>query len=64
MAIIPQLSLFSWNEIEELGDLERLHLVIEYMPDEEQLREILPEFGKHLAIDSKAILSFAKRQLK
>lgn len=153
MAIIPQLSLFSWKEIEELGDLERLRLVIEYMPDEElmrlleekrgkgrddypvramwnsvlagivfqhdnveklrrelgrngqlremcgfkgkavppawvytrflkkivkhadevdkifdrlveQLREILPEFGKHLAIDSKAISSFAKRQNK
>ncbi|REJ27107.1 MAG: transposase, partial [Caldibacillus debilis] len=34
MAIIPQLSLFSWNEIEELGDLERLRLVLENMPDE------------------------------
>lgn len=153
MAIIPQLSLFSWKEIEELGDLERLRLVIEYMPDEElmrlleekrgkgrddypiramwnsvlagivfqhdnveklrrelgrngqlremcgfkgkavppawvytrffkkivkhadevdkifdrlveQLREILPEFGKHLAVDSKAISSFVKRQNK
>ena len=153
MAIIPQLRLFSWNEIEELGDLERLRLVIEYMPDEElmrllekkrgkgrddypvramwnsvlagivfqhdnveklrrelgrnsqlrnmcgfkgkqvppawvytrflkiivnheeeidkifdrlveQLREILPQFGQHLAIDSKAISSFAKRQNK
>lgn len=35
MAIIPQLSLFAWEEIEELGDLERLRLVIEYMPDEQ-----------------------------
>ncbi|PTQ57768.1 MAG: Mobile element protein [Candidatus Carbobacillus altaicus] len=26
------------------------------------MREILPEFGKHLAIDSTAISSFAKRQ--
>jgi len=34
MAIIPQVSLFVWSEIEELGDLERLRLVIEYMPDE------------------------------
>ena len=24
MAIIPQLRLFGWKEIEELGDLERL----------------------------------------
>ena len=34
MAIIPQISLFGWEEIESLGDLERLRLVIEYMPDE------------------------------
>jgi len=34
MAIIPQISLFSWSEIENLGDLERLRLVLEYMPDE------------------------------
>ena len=147
MAIIPQLRLFGWKEIEELGDLERLRLVLEHMPDEklmrqlekerykgrddyplramwnsvlagtvfqhdnveklrrelarngqlremcgflgqvppawvytrflkkllkhtievdeifeklvEQLRELLPDFGKHLAIDSKAISSFA-----
>jgi hypothetical protein len=30
----------------------------------EQLREILPEFGKHLSMESKAISSFAKRQNK
>jgi hypothetical protein len=29
-----------------------------------QLEEILPEFGKRLAIDSKAIPSFAKHQNK
>lgn len=34
MAIIPQMSLFSWNDIEDLGDLDRLRLVIEYLPDE------------------------------
>jgi len=34
MAIIPQISMFRWEEIENLGDLERLRLVIEYMPDE------------------------------
>lgn len=153
MAIIPQKKLFGWEEIEELGDLERLSLVLEYMPDEElmrqlekergngrddypvramwnsvlagivyqhdsieklrrelgrngqlrqmcgfksknvppswaytrflkklikhkkqieeifddlveQIKELLPEFGKHLAMDSKAISSFAKRQNK
>jgi len=150
MAIIPQLRLFEWKEIEELGDLERLRLVLEHMPDEklmrqlekerykgrddypvramwnsvlagivfqhdnieklrrelarngqlremcgffgkvppdwvytrflkkllkhtkeidkvfeklvEQLRELLPDFGKHLAVDSKAILSFARHK--
>jgi len=34
MAIIPQKSLFSWKEIEALGDLERLRLVLAYLPDE------------------------------
>lgn len=34
MAIIPQKSLFGWNDVEELGDLERLVLVLENMPDE------------------------------
>lgn len=150
MAIIPQLRIFGWKEIEELGDLERLRLVLEYMPDEElmrqleqerykgrddypvramwnsilagivfqhetieklrrelarngqlremcgffnkvpptwvytrflkkilkhteevdkifeklvkQMRELLPDFGKHLAVDSKAIPSFARRK--
>src|SRR5690625_1938188 len=35
MAIIPQMNLFSWKDIEDLGDLRRLKLVIEYLPDEE-----------------------------
>jgi len=35
MAIIPQKKLFGWTEIQSLGDLERLRLVLEYMPDEE-----------------------------
>jgi len=34
MATIPQRQLFRWEEIEELGDLERLRLVIEHLPDE------------------------------
>ncbi len=32
MAIIPQQQLFSWQEIEVLGDLERLALVLQYCP--------------------------------
>lgn len=38
MAIIPQVSLFEWKEIEELGDLERLNLIMKYIPDEELMR--------------------------
>ncbi|MEI3611410.1 hypothetical protein [Pseudogracilibacillus sp. SO30301A] len=38
MAIIPQMNLFSWTEIEELGDLDRLRLAIEYMPDDKLMR--------------------------
>lgn len=38
MAIIPQNRLFVWEEIEELGDLKRLRLVLEYMPDEKLMR--------------------------
>ena len=30
MAIIPQMRLFGWEEIEQLGDLERLRLVFVY----------------------------------
>jgi len=43
MAIIPQLRIFGWKEIEELGDLERLRLVLEYMPDEELMRQLEKE---------------------
>lgn len=46
MAIIPQQTLFVWSEIEELGDLERLRLVIEYIPDEELMRKLEAERGK------------------
>lgn len=40
MAIIPQMRLFGWKEIEQLGDLERLRLVLEYMPDEELMQKL------------------------
>jgi transposase len=46
MAIIPQQTLFVWNEIENLEDLERLRLVIEYMPDEELMQTLEEERGK------------------
>ena len=40
MAILPQPLLFSWEEIEELGDLSRLKLLLENLPDEELMREL------------------------
>ena len=40
MAIIPQQRLFDWQEIEELGDLERLVLVLNHMPDEKLMRHL------------------------
>lgn len=46
MAIIPQQTFFVWSEIEELCDLERLKLVIEYMPDEELMQILEKERGK------------------
>lgn len=46
MAIIPQQTLFVWSDIENLGDLERLRLVLEYMPDEELMQALEKERGK------------------
>jgi len=43
MAIIPQVSVFVWSEIEELGDLERLRLVIDHMPDEALMSKLEDE---------------------
>ncbi len=38
MAIIPQMSFFSWEDVEVLDDLSRLTLVIETIPDENLMR--------------------------
>lgn len=46
MSIIPQKQLFSWEKIENLGDLERLRLVVEYMPDEKLMRLLEKERGR------------------
>ncbi|MDP6527193.1 MAG: transposase, partial [Kiritimatiellia bacterium] len=40
MATIPQPLLFSWEEIEELGDLSRLKLLLENLPDEDLMLEL------------------------
>jgi len=46
MAIIPQTSLFSWRDIEELGDLKRLQLVVDHLPDEELMQTLEAERGR------------------
>ncbi len=43
MAILPQQRLFQWDQIEQLGDLERLRLVLEHMPDEPLMRRLEKE---------------------
>ena len=40
MASIQQKSLFVWGDIDELGDLERLRLVLEQLPDEALMRKL------------------------
>jgi hypothetical protein len=40
MATIQQKQLFVWNDIENLGDLERLNLVLKNMPDEIIVKEL------------------------
>jgi hypothetical protein len=46
MATIAQREIFTWKEIEKLGDLERLRLVLEYLPDERLMRLLEAERGK------------------
>jgi hypothetical protein len=40
MASIAQKRLFGWDQIEALGDLKRLQLVVESLPDEELMRKL------------------------
>lgn len=46
MARIAQLNIFSWKEINDLGDLERLQLIIKHFPDE-NLMQILEKQRKN-----------------
>ncbi|MDQ0415282.1 MULTISPECIES: hypothetical protein [Mesobacillus] len=46
MAIISQMSLFFWKELDELGDLERLGLVLDYMPDEDLMATLEKKRGQ------------------
>lgn len=46
MASIPQRTLFSWKEIENLGDLERLSLLLEHLPDEALMQLLEAQRGR------------------
>ena len=46
MAIIPQRQLFSWQEIENLADLERFSLLLKHLPDEELMQTLETQRGK------------------
>jgi hypothetical protein len=46
VAIIPQTSLFGWDEVENLGDLERLLQVVRTIPDERLMQTLEFERGK------------------
>jgi len=45
MAIIPQTTLFSWEEVDQLGDLQRLKLILDNLPDEELMQAIETDRG-------------------
>ncbi len=46
MAIIPQPKLFSWEELQPLGDLERLQAVLDTIPDEPFMRILEHDRGR------------------
>ena len=46
MAMIPQASLFCWKDVENLGDLERLVLVLKTIPDEALMRVLEIDRGQ------------------
>jgi hypothetical protein len=43
LAKILQQKIFSWKDVESIGELERLKLVIEVMPDNELMKELEAE---------------------
>ena len=46
MKIIPQISIFDYSEIEILGDLERCKLLIDNVPDEKIVSQLIKMRGK------------------
>ena len=46
MTTILQKQLFVWNDLENLGDLERLKLVLDYIPDEQLVTKLKEQRNK------------------
>lgn len=46
MKIISQMSLFGYNKNDNLGDLERLQMIIDYMPDDRIIHKLYKMRGK------------------
>jgi len=46
MAIIAQTRLFNWEDVENLGELKRLELVLKTLPDESLMRELEAQRGR------------------
>jgi hypothetical protein len=46
MAILPQASLFSWEQLDQLDDLQRLKLVLDALPDEALMRQLEAQRGR------------------
>jgi hypothetical protein len=46
MSIMAQQQLFSWQDVKDIGDLERLLLVLKYLPDEELITLLEKERNK------------------
>ena len=67
MAIVQEPELFSWKEIECLGDLERLKLIIDHMPDEPLIRlleKIRGQGSNNYHISAVSTLEYALLTLK
>ena len=46
MGIPEQKQLFSWKDVDSLGDLERLLLVLKYIPDEKLIDSLIKKRDK------------------
>lgn len=46
MAIIPQIQLFNWNDVESKSDFRRLRYVLDFLPDEKLMRMLEGIRGK------------------